>query len=156
MSKTRRASQSNSLQQSFEADAGKGGLSEWPSDNASTLSISQRDWPWIDAIYAADAKCDPERLINLISANKVPAPIMPFLAALLKARLGRKAGRPSILPTSTAIRNHLALEDVRKLVEEGRPVKAAVAEIAPRWGMSAKSLADLRSGRRGDARKQQP
>lgn len=153
MMKSRRASHSGGLQKLFEADAGKGGLSEWPSDNASTLAIPAHEWPWIDAIYAANTKRDPRRLVALLSKEQVPASIMPMLAALLTARLSGKAGRPSILPTHIEIRNHLALNAVQTLVEEGWPVRAAVAEVAPRWNMPARTLADLRSGRSGAARR---
>jgi hypothetical protein len=140
------------LDQLMREDVGRG-VSPWPSDSMPTLSFTEHEWQWVDALFAADAHRDTQRLIALLSKSKVPDRVMPYLARLLESRVGRKPGRLALLPTRKAITKVLAVREVRDLVESGRPVNVAVKKVAPRWGLAVKTLGDFFSGRSGSGRK---
>jgi hypothetical protein len=141
------------LEQEMLKDIGKG-TSQWPSDNASPLDLSETEWRWIDGVYAADRNRDPARLIELLAHGRVPVRVMPFVARLLSVQLGRKPGRPSLLPTRKEITYHLAQQEVRELVKEhGGSVSAAAGKVAPRWRLTAKTLTGYCTHRSGYSRK---
>jgi hypothetical protein len=151
MKQKKPAKQKITLEQEMLKDIGKG-TSQWPSNNASVLDLNELEWRWIDAVYAADRNRDPRPLIDLLKAA-VPKRVMLFVEQLLLIRLGRKPGRPSILPTRKFIAYHCAQEEVRELVEQGMSVIAAVEETAPKWGLTPKALTSIISGKSGYSRK---
>ena len=98
-------------------DLGKG-TSRLPSDNPSPLTFNEMEWRWIDAVYVADKNRNPARLIELMAQGRVPKCVVPYVARLFELRIGRKPGRPTLLPTRKAITYYLAQQEVRELVKE--------------------------------------
>lgn len=150
------------LADKMASDGGRGNSAKY-SDNSAWLP-SDGDDDWYDALHALDKRKDKTALLSMLcSSEPMSDAVRRHLADLIerykfvKPRGG--AVTPSYDKTPAQEKKWMAKMEVRRLVHEERPAKRlsvddAVDVVAPRFGLSKKTLKNDYYGRTGDAQRQ--
>ena len=113
-----------------------------------TLDYEMWELFWVDAIHQAAQHRDPTRLIELLAQGGPPPSVMPFLTALLQYRIGRKRGRPNILPSQKLMDFWEMEAQVGEWVDDGMAKGEACKLVAKAWKIKPKPLIDFCAGSR--------
>ena len=106
------------------------------------------EYDWIDAIWRVEQHRDPTRLIALLAQGGPPPSVQPFPHRALQTRLGRKGGRPSILPSQKLMDFWEMEAQVGEYVDDGMAKGEACKLVAKAWHIKPKALVDFCAGSR--------
>jgi hypothetical protein len=125
--------------------------------NAAPSAVDPRIENWLDAIEAADSGDKSPLVVLLKRGTAVPGCILPHLGDLIERWEWRRPSHrmrvPSYLLTDDEIAMNAACVEVEELVAEGMTVEQAVADVAHRHNLNARTLAEYYAKRRSAERR---